>query len=73
LTRYRGGATNYLEVVIAQAAELQAEETALALETARQKASVNLVLALGGGWTTSDLPTPGQASRLRASPLASGG
>lgn len=73
LVRYREGATNYLEVVIAQAAELQAEETALSLETARQQASVNLVLALGGGWTTADLPTLAQASHLRAAPSASGG
>ncbi len=68
LVRYREGATNYLEVVIAQAGELQAEESALTLETARQQASVNLVLALGGGWTTADLPTPGQASHLHAPP-----
>jgi NodT family efflux transporter outer membrane factor (OMF) lipoprotein len=73
LTRYREGATNYLEVVVAQAAELQAEETALSLQTARQQASVNLVLALGGGWTTSDLPTPAQASHLHAPPPATGG
>jgi NodT family efflux transporter outer membrane factor (OMF) lipoprotein len=72
LVRYREGATNYLEVVIAQAAELQAEETALSLETARQQASVNLVLALGGGWTASDLPSPAQASRLHAPPPESG-
>ena len=66
LIRYREGATNYLDVVIAQTAELQAEQTALSLETARQQAGVNLVLALGGGWSAADLPTPAQASRLRA-------
>ncbi len=72
LVRYREGATNYLEVVIAQAAELQAEEAALSLETTRQQVGVNLVLALGGGWTNSDLPTSSQASRLPAPPSASG-
>ncbi len=66
LIRYREGATNYLDVVTAQAAELQAEQVALNLETERQQASVNLVLALGGGWSTADLPTAGQASHLKA-------
>lgn len=68
LIRYREGATNYLEVVVAQAAELDAEQIALNLETERQQASVNLIRALGGGWSTQDLPTPAEASRLRATP-----
>ena len=57
LTRYREGATNYLDVVTAQTAELQAEQTLLGLETRRQQVSVNLVRALGGGWTRADLPS----------------
>ena len=56
LIRYREGATNYLDVVTAQTSELQAEQTELALATRRQQASVNLARALGGGWSTSDLP-----------------
>jgi NodT family efflux transporter outer membrane factor (OMF) lipoprotein len=56
LIRYREGATNYLDVVTAQTAELQAEQTALSLETLRQQASVDLVRALGGGWQDTDLP-----------------
>ena len=57
LIRYREGATNYLDVVTAQAAELQAEQTLLGLETRRQQASVDLVRALGGGWSSDDLPS----------------
>ena len=65
LIRYREGATNYLDVVIAQTAELQAEQTLLALQTRRQAASVNLVRALGGGWRKSDLPGLKQVAALK--------
>jgi NodT family efflux transporter outer membrane factor (OMF) lipoprotein len=72
LIRYREGATNYLDVVTAQTAQLQAEQTALNLETRRQQAAVNLVRALGGGWTIADLPTVRQASNFKpmAAPAA---
>jgi outer membrane protein TolC len=66
LIRYREGATNYLDVVTAQTAELQAEQTALDLETRRQQVCVDLVRALGGGWTTGDLPRIADASKLDA-------
>ena len=65
LIRYREGATNYLDVVIAQTAELQAEQTLLALQTRRQAASVNLVRALGGGWRESDLPDLKRVAALK--------
>jgi NodT family efflux transporter outer membrane factor (OMF) lipoprotein len=70
LIRYKQGATNYLDVVIAQTAELSAEQQALSLETRRQEAAVGLVRALGGGWTAADLPTSRQAGALSRPPGA---
>ena len=54
---YTGGLTNYLDVVVAQQAALVAR-TRLAQVEARQKQSVvELIRALGGGWTNADLPS----------------
>ncbi len=55
--RYEGGITIYLEVLTTQAIALSNERNAVDIETRRMTASVNLIKALGGGWSASDLPS----------------
>jgi NodT family efflux transporter outer membrane factor (OMF) lipoprotein len=57
LSMYMDGAVNYLEVAVAQEQLLGQQVSAIALETRRQLASVQLIHALGGGWSTDELPT----------------
>ena len=58
LNQYRLGTVPYTTVVQTQAAALTAEQTLLTVRLNRLTASANLVLALGGGWRDSDLPSP---------------
>jgi NodT family efflux transporter outer membrane factor (OMF) lipoprotein len=56
--RYRLGLDSYLNVVIVQQALYNNERAALTVRTQQMVSSVNLIMALGGGWDTSQLPTP---------------
>lgn len=60
LTLYTGGLDNYLDVTVAQIAALTAEIADVQVQTRRLQAAVSLVAALGGGWSTGELPTPDQ-------------
>lgn len=49
--RYAGGIATYLDVVITENQTLQAELALVTIHTRRQLASVQLIKALGGGWS----------------------
>jgi outer membrane protein TolC len=48
--------TTYLEVLTAQTVQLTNERTQADIATRQYTSSVQLILALGGGWDTSQLP-----------------
>jgi outer membrane protein TolC len=54
--RYKGGVTTYLEVITAQSAALTDERVAVQIAGRRMTSAVLLIKALGGGWTTANLP-----------------
>lgn len=54
--RYTLGANNYLEVVVQQTLALGAEQTEINIKESLLQANVNLILALGGGWSSGQTP-----------------
>ncbi|MDR3741658.1 MAG: efflux transporter outer membrane subunit [Terracidiphilus sp.] len=54
--RYNGGASSYLEVLVAESTLLANQRTQADLATRRFVASVGLIRALGGGWDATQLP-----------------
>ena len=56
LNQYKAGITSYLNVVAAQTTALANQRAAVDLFGRRVSASVQLIKALGGGWTASALP-----------------
>jgi NodT family efflux transporter outer membrane factor (OMF) lipoprotein len=61
--RYETGVDPYLNVVTAQTTLLADRQTLATLHTQAMTASVQLIEALGGGWDSSQLPTPEQISQ----------
>jgi NodT family efflux transporter outer membrane factor (OMF) lipoprotein len=60
--RYFTGVDTYLNVLVAQTTLLSDQQTLASLRTEAMTASVQLIEALGGGWDSSQLPTPAQVS-----------
>ena len=56
LARYKQGLAAYLEVLTNQTIELTDERAAAELVSRRMVASAQLQMALGGGWTSAQLP-----------------
>ena len=55
--RYKQGLATYLEVLTNQTIQMNDERAAASLVARRIVASAQLQLALGGGWSTTQLPS----------------
>jgi outer membrane protein TolC len=53
---YRAGTVDFTTVVTAQATALAARNALLTIQANRLTTAVDLIEALGGGWTTASLP-----------------
>jgi NodT family efflux transporter outer membrane factor (OMF) lipoprotein len=65
LNEYRAGTQTFTTVVTAEATALSDEQNLLSARAQRLTATINLIVALGGGWTDSKITKVG--------PLAAGG
>ena len=62
LGRYQTGIDPYINVVTLQTTLLTDQRTLVDLQIQQMTSAVQLVEALGGGWDTSQLPTPSQVA-----------
>jgi NodT family efflux transporter outer membrane factor (OMF) lipoprotein len=60
--QYKAGVVSYLNVITVQTIALNNQITAVQLLGRRMAAAVLLIQALGGGWTSDELPSPTAAS-----------
>ena len=56
--QYKSGTVSYLDVITAQAIALADERAQVQVAGRRFTSTVQLILALGGGWNASQLPSP---------------
>jgi NodT family efflux transporter outer membrane factor (OMF) lipoprotein len=60
--RYETGIDPYIDVVASQIILLSNRQTLIASQVSEMTSAVQLILALGGGWDRSQLPTPQQVT-----------
>jgi outer membrane protein TolC len=58
IDRYKAGTASYLDVITSQTIVLTNRRNVLALLQRRMTAAVTLIRAIGGGWTSANLPMP---------------
>jgi NodT family efflux transporter outer membrane factor (OMF) lipoprotein len=68
--RYKLGLDPYLDVITAQTTLFTNQQTAVNLREQAMNANVQLIEALGGGWDTSQLPSPNSSTIPNAPQLA---
>jgi NodT family efflux transporter outer membrane factor (OMF) lipoprotein len=61
--RYETGVDPYVDLVTAETTLLSNKQSLATAQIQRLTASVELIQALGGGWDTSQLPTPADVSK----------
>ena len=61
--RYETGIDPYLDVVTAETTLLVNQETLVTTQVLEMTSTVQLIMALGGGWDRSELPTPEQVTK----------
>jgi len=66
LSRYQTGIDPYIDVTTSETTLLSNQQTLAALKVQEMTASVQLIVALGGGWDRSQLPTPAQVTQKPA-------
>ncbi|HVW19815.1 MAG TPA: efflux transporter outer membrane subunit [Opitutaceae bacterium] len=63
---YRAGTADYTTVATAEVSELNDREQALATHASQLDADLGLIVALGGGWQSGDVPERGQVMARRS-------
>ena len=61
--RYETGIDPYQDVVIAQTTLLSNQQILIGTQISEMTSALQLILALGGGWDRSQLPTPEQVTQ----------